>query len=133
LNVAWHWTKMSAEQRAAALKDLAGCGPDGKGVPPSGENGVIWLETPEGWRWRGGIYSYDLERGIRIGEPAGAPVAVPALLQTAYVVTPSTPSLAPMVLSSQATRDLLAETRVPMGLAQSPGPAPKAKPRKGRR
>lgn len=129
---------MSAAQQAAALKDLTGCGRDGKGEPPSGPLGVIWLETPEGWRWRGGIYSYDLERGIRIGEPAGAPMAVPALLQTAYVVTPT--ELAPEVrltmggmspgtLAYSTPRHI--EPASPP--AASPGPAPKAKPRKGRR
>jgi len=99
LIVAWHWRHLSAEQRAAALRDLAGCGPEGKGVPPSGEDSVLWVETPGGWRWKGGIFPVDVEQGIRIGVPAGAVAEMLGMPQTIYVVTPAAPPVSTVPLS----------------------------------
>lgn len=63
----WLWEWLSAEQRAAAVKGREGVGLEG--LPPSGPDGVLWMQDESGWRWKSGLYPDDLRRGIQIGQP----------------------------------------------------------------
>lgn len=72
----WLWEWLSAEQRAAAVKGREGIGQDG--LPPSGPDGVLWMQDENGWRWKTGLCPDDLRRDIQIGQPEALAAQDPA-------------------------------------------------------
>lgn len=57
------WDHLTESQRAQAEKEC--------GLPPSGAQSVIWAKTPQGWRWRSGLFVDDVRKGFAVGKAAG--------------------------------------------------------------
>jgi hypothetical protein len=153
----WLWEWLSAEQRAAAVKGREGIGQDG--LPPSGPDGVLWMQDENGWRWKTGLCPDDLRRDIRIGGPSAIGAAVvtmgtnPSAVQTVVVIPLASKDegeldLAPAraltkalrrkprpatVTMPWALRDVPLAGASPSAVHRSPGPARAAKARKARR